>query len=219
MLILFCSTVLLVGPAWCSHICYIGAWDSFMCRRGGPQGAPSVRSPASGKKRPLALPAWTHHARSFSALLVAATALLLRWLGAPVALAAILGLAFGLIGVGLMVALSRRRGAMVHCLTYCPIGALAAWMGKLSPFRIRIAEGCDECGACRLPCRYDALRWDDIRRRRPGPSCTLCGDCLASCRGAKLHYRCPGLRPAAARLAFVALVVALHAASLGLARI
>jgi hypothetical protein len=204
MVILFVSTVLIVGPAWCSHLCYIGAWDSFAAHR---------------RKRPRELPAWTRLARPTAMLLVAATALLLRWLGTKVAVAAALGLAFGLAGVGLTVLLSRRLGVMAHCLTFCPVGALAVWLGKLSPFRIRIAEGCDECGACRLPCRYDALSWEDIRRRRPGPSCTLCGDCLASCRGGQLQYRCPGLRPAAARLAFVALVVALHAASLGLARI
>ena len=28
MLILFAVTVILVGPAWCSHLCYIGAWDN-----------------------------------------------------------------------------------------------------------------------------------------------------------------------------------------------
>ncbi|MEE8590948.1 MAG: 4Fe-4S binding protein, partial [Spirochaetia bacterium] len=27
MPILFVSTIVLVGPAWCSHLCYIGAWD------------------------------------------------------------------------------------------------------------------------------------------------------------------------------------------------
>jgi hypothetical protein len=32
MPILFVSTVLLVGPAWCSHLCYIGAWDNLASR-------------------------------------------------------------------------------------------------------------------------------------------------------------------------------------------
>ena len=27
MPILFLATVVLVGPAWCSHLCYIGSWD------------------------------------------------------------------------------------------------------------------------------------------------------------------------------------------------
>ena len=28
MLFLFLSTVLIVGPAWCSWLCYVGAWDN-----------------------------------------------------------------------------------------------------------------------------------------------------------------------------------------------
>jgi len=38
MTILFISTVVLSGPAWCSHLCYIGAWDGLAAtarRRGG----------------------------------------------------------------------------------------------------------------------------------------------------------------------------------------
>ncbi|MFA6108518.1 MAG: 4Fe-4S binding protein, partial [Candidatus Latescibacterota bacterium] len=35
MLVLFLATVVLVGPAWCSYLCYIGAWDgaASTCRR------------------------------------------------------------------------------------------------------------------------------------------------------------------------------------------
>ncbi|HDJ22855.1 MAG TPA: 4Fe-4S binding protein [Candidatus Aminicenantes bacterium] len=33
MLILFLVTIVLVGPAWCSHLCYVGAWDDIACRR------------------------------------------------------------------------------------------------------------------------------------------------------------------------------------------
>jgi NAD-dependent dihydropyrimidine dehydrogenase PreA subunit len=204
MVILFASTVLLVGPAWCSHLCYIGAWDS---------------AAAQARRRPRALPRWTRAARSVAVPLVVLGALLLRVLGAGPAVAAGFGLGFGLAGVALMLLSSRRTGSMVHCLAFCPVGTVAAWLGKLSPFRIRIADGCDECGACRLRCRYDALRPEDIRRRRPASSCTLCGDCLASCRGGFLHYRCLGLQPTAARAVFVVLVTALQAASLGVARI
>ncbi len=43
MLILFAATVLLVGPAWCSYLCYIGAWDNYA---------------ATAQKRPGRLPSW-----------------------------------------------------------------------------------------------------------------------------------------------------------------
>ncbi len=204
MPILFAATVLLVGPAWCSHLCYVGAWDSAAAHR---------------RRRPQALPRWRHLARSLLLALVVAAALLLRALGASPALAAALGLAFGLGGVAVILLASRRLGAMAHCSVYCPIGPLAAWLGKLSPFRLRLAAGCDGCGRCRLSCRYGALEPADLARRRPGWGCTLCGDCLASCRTRQLEVRFPGLRPGAARALFVVLVVALHAASLGLARI
>lgn len=32
MPILFLSTIVLVGPAWCSHLCYIGSWDGLSAR-------------------------------------------------------------------------------------------------------------------------------------------------------------------------------------------
>ena len=46
MPILFVATVILVGPAWCSHLCYIGAWDNLASgRRPKPKKMPSWRQP------------------------------------------------------------------------------------------------------------------------------------------------------------------------------
>ena len=118
-----------------------------------------------------------------------------------------------------MLVCSRRTGSMVHCTVYCPIGLLAGTLGKLSPFRLRILkDACTDCGACTLTCRYDALRPEDIRARRPGLSCTLCGDCLAACAGRFIEYRLPGLSAARARTVFLVLIVSLHAVFLGVAR-
>lgn len=108
---------------------------------------------------------------------------------------------------------------MIHCVTYCPIGILANWFGKLSPFRVRIKDACTECLICRKVCRYDALNMEDIKKRRPGGSCTLCGDCLSSCKDRWIEYRFLGLKPDRARTLFVILVVVLHAVFLGVARI
>jgi ferredoxin len=204
MVVLFAVTVLLVGPAWCSHVCYIGAWDHAAARL---------------RRKPRPLPRWTGLTRAGVVVVVIVVALLLRGLRVGSVAAGAGALVFGLLGVALMLFLSRHTGAMVHCLAFCPMGALAAWLGALSPFRLRIAPECDECGRCRLACRYDALNADDVHRRRPAQSCTLCGDCLATCPGRHLHYRCLGLRPDRARAAFLLVVVVLHAASMGLARI
>jgi polyferredoxin len=204
MLALFLSTVVLVGPAWCSFICYQGSWDLEAARR---------------TRRPRTLPGPKTALRVAMLLIVVGTTLALRLLGAPLPLAGALALLFGLVGVGLMLLWSRRIGTMAHCALYCPVGLLATWLGKLSPFRVRIGAGCDACGRCTLACRYDALRLDDVRAGRVGAGCTLCGDCMASCPGAQLGYRFPGLSSARARALFVVLVVALHAAALGLARV
>lgn len=205
MVILFAATVFLVGPAWCSQICYLGAWDDRAAR---------------AKRKPFPLPRWRTHLRFGTLALVIAAALALRLAGASALVAGAFALGFGLAGVAVMLLLSRRRGAMVHCLGYCPIGALATTLGRLSPFRVRIAEGCDRCMRCRLACRFDALGREAVARGRPDPAaCTLCGDCLASCPGRFLEYRFWGLRAERARALFLVLVVSLHAASLGLARI
>jgi polyferredoxin len=205
MPILFSATVLLVGPAWCSHLCYIGAWDSALA--------------TSRHGRPSALPRFARFARLAILVAVLATAIGLRVCGASNALAIGLAAGFGLLGVGVMLAFSRRTGAMVHCLVYCPIGLLADVMGKLSPFRLKIGDACNKCGKCTKACRYDALAADDIARKRPALTCSLCGDCVGVCRDGQIGYRFLGLSPARARTVFVTMVAALHAAFLGVARI
>lgn len=207
MPILFTATVVLVGPAWCSHLCYIGAWDDVAAR--GVRGT---------RRRPAGMPSWH---RWLQIGLLAATVVVslgLRAVGAPWQVAVGVGAAFGLGGVAVMALWSRATGVMTHCTSYCPIGVVATTLGRLNPFRVRMSDGCDGCGACASACRYDALRPDHIERRRPGPSCTLCGDCVGRCRGGWMTYRLAGTSWRA-RSAFIALVVALHAGFLGVARL
>jgi NAD-dependent dihydropyrimidine dehydrogenase PreA subunit len=204
MVFLLLGTLLAVGPAWCSHLCYLGAWDDALAGR---------------RRRPLPLPRWRRPLQLAVLGIVAAVAWGLHRAGAPVTLATGLGITFGLIGIGVMVTGSRRTGAMVHCLSWCPIGWLATTVGRVSPFRIRLGDGCDGCAACTPACRYDALNPADLARRRPASSCTLCGDCVGRCRGRHIGYWLPGLGQDAARGVFIALAVALHAATLGVARI
>ncbi len=204
MVFLLLGTLVLVGPAWCSHLCYLGSWDDAAALR---------------RRRPLPLPPWRRVAQLAVLAGITAIALALNWMGASATLATALGLAFGLIGVALMGLWSRRTGAMAHCLVWCPIGWIATAVGRLSPFRIRIGAGCDACAACTPACRYDALNPADLARRRPASSCTLCGDCVGRCRGRHIGYQLPWLSPGAARATFIALVIALQAATLGVARI
>jgi polyferredoxin len=126
---------------------------------------------------------------------------------------------FGLGGVAVMLGLSRRKGSMVHCAAYCPMGICANVLGRLSPWRVKIDDGCSRCGKCSRLCRYSALTPADLEKGRPGLSCTLCGDCVNACPEGRLHYTFPGLARKAARTAFIVAAVALHAVFLGVARI
>ena len=204
MLILFASTVALVGPAWCSWLCYVGAWDGWAC---------------SGRKPAGPLPAWRWPLRLALLGLAGVAPLALRAAGVDTLAAVWIAAGFGLAGVGIMALASRRLGVMVHCSAWCPIGALGSLLGRLNPFRVRMTADCTQCGACARACRYDALTPADIAAGRPGLSCTLCGDCVGACKHAALEYRFPGVSPAASRALFLALVAGMHAAFLGVARI
>jgi polyferredoxin len=204
MAILFFATLLLVGPAWCSHLCYLGAWDHEAARR---------------RRGPAPLPDWAQPLRLALLIGVAGSALTFRAIGVAPGVAGGAAAVFGGVGLGVMVVFSTRVGAMVHCIVYCPIGLLASWLGKISPFRLRIDEQCDRCGACSRICRYDALRPVMIAAGRPGLACTLCGDCVPSCRRGSIGYAFLGLRPEQARLLFVTLVASLHALFVACARL
>ncbi|MEG6549954.1 4Fe-4S binding protein [Desulfocurvibacter africanus] len=204
MAILFGVSALLAGPAWCSHLCYIGAWDDQASRRSGRRPKPMTRT------------AWTVRAA------IAAFAFLAAWpmrqLGVPVGVAVWSAAAFGLAGVGVMLLLSRRRGSMVHCTTYCPMGLAANLLGKLSPWRLRIDKDCGHCGKCAAACRYGALDGSAFTRGKPGLSCSLCGDCLPRCPHGFIRYSFPGVSSTTARAAFLVAMSVLHATFLGVAR-
>jgi ferredoxin len=209
MPVLFLATMVVAGPAWCSHLCYIGAWDNLLARC-----RPKAQIPGQDGPPPHRI-----DSRWYALAATVGVAFALRAIGVGGLPATLLGAAFGLLGVGIMLFASRRRGVMAHCTEWCPIGLLAVKLGKLSPFRLEVREGCRNCGLCLPTCRYGALTGDDLQRGRPGPNCTLCGDCLATCRKDQVVYKFPGLSPAGARKAFVAVVAALHAVFLGVARI
>jgi ferredoxin len=203
MVILFVVTSLLVGPAWCSHLCYVGAWDGVASRQG---------------PRPGPLPAWAGRARVLLLVGVLLTATTLRLLGVGALIAASLAALFGLAGLGLMICWSRRCGTMVHCTLWCPAGLAADLLGRLSPWRIAVNSGCTLCQRCLGACRYHALSVAHLKRGRPGLSCSLCGDCVSACPHAAITYRFPGLAPQTARTAFVGLVTVLHAVFVAVAR-
>ncbi len=205
MPLLFLSTVILAGPAWCSHLCYIGSWDDRLSR---------LR-----KVKIRGNPPWAGKVRAGILILAILIPLVLNFAEVPVMTAVAAGALFGIAGIPVMALISSRRGTMVHCTLYCPVGLAADILGRISPWRIRIDERCNGCGRCTRACRYNALNREDLEKKRPGLSCTLCGDCIPQCDESHIAYTFPGISPERARTAFIVLIVILHTLFLGVARI
>lgn len=204
MLILFLSTTIVIGAAWCSHLCYIGAWDNLISRK---------------MRRPKVLPSWSQPVRIGILLSVVLAALVFQKAGMPSSTATLIAILFGIVGVAIMIFISRKNGVMTHCSVYCPIGLVANLIGKLNPFRIRFTDACDDCGACHSFCRYNALNEIDIQQRKPSLSCTLCGDCLGGCPRDALRYKLFGFSAQRARIVFIVITISLHAVFMGVARL
>jgi polyferredoxin len=203
MTILFLSTVILTGPAWCSHLCYFGAFDNL----------------ASGGKTSREILKHKAAIKSTLLILVIAMAILLRWLNVSMLLATIIAVAFGLTGISIMILISVKRKKMVHCVMYCPVGTVVNIFKHVNPFRMYIDQSCTLCMHCTKFCKYDALNPVDIRNSRPSITCTLCGDCLAGCHHNSIKYKFLNMKPENARNLYLILTISLHAACIALARI
>ncbi len=203
MTLLFLSTIILTGPAWCSHLCYFGAFDNLASK------GKTRKEPFKNKKA----------IKSTLLVLVIAVTLLLRWLNVPLLIATLIAVGFGLTGIGIMIYYSRKAGKMVHCSLYCPVGTVVNVTRYVNPFRLYIDNSCTLCMKCTSFCKFDALNIRDIRNKKPDFSCTLCGDCLAACRDNSIKYRFLNLKPETARRLYLFLTISLHAVFLALGRI
>lgn len=203
MPILFLSTLIISGPAWCSHLCYFGAMDN-------------LASIGKTELKPIHKKFRTKHVLL---LAIIGVILVMRFAGFTSTVTTLVAVAFGIAGIAIMIFISRKKGKMVHCIIWCPIGTLVSYMKYISPFRMYIDDSCTNCMACTRYCNYDALGKEDILKRKPGLTCTYCGDCLASCRTESIRYRFPGLSSLRARNTWIVLTISLHAIFMGLGRI
>ena len=203
MTILFLSTVVLTGPAWCSHLCYLGAFDNI---------ASSGKTSREILKHKGAI-------KSTILVLVIAMALNLRWLNVPLLTSTLIAAAFGITGIGIMILISLKRKKMVHCVMYCPVGTIVNGLKYVNPFRMFIDQSCTLCMHCTKFCKYDALNPADIKNGKPSITCTLCGDCLAGCHHNSIKYKFFSANPERARNIYLLLTISLHAACIALARI
>lgn len=203
MTILFLSTVILTGPAWCSQFCYFGAFDNL----------------ASGGKPVKGVLKHKAAIKSTLLLLVIFMALVLRWLNVGTMVSTLAAIAFGLAGIAVMIFFSYRKNKMVHCALYCPVGTVVNIFKNVNPFRMYIDWSCTLCMNCTRLCRYDALDVKDIKNGKPAIGCTLCGDCLAGCHHNSIKYKFLNLKPQTARNLYLILTISLHASCMALARI
>src|SRR5665647_2019891 len=83
MTILFLSTIILTGPAWCSQLCYFGAFDNLAS--GGKTSKEILRYKGAIKTTILAL--------------VITMALILRWLNVSLLVSTFIAIGFGIVGI------------------------------------------------------------------------------------------------------------------------
>lgn len=208
MPILFLVTILLTGPAWCSHLCYMGGCDLNRARSG--KGFRAFSKPIRGR--------W--YFRLGSVVLVAVAAWLLRFLGAPGWLAVMLVALWGVTGWLLVAFVSPRRRQMIHCNLFCPMGVIVSLLKRINPARLRFDKNrCTRCMRCARACPYAAITQGDLGKGRPAPNCTMCGDCYSACPHGAVEYRFFGLGPSKARTTYIVVVLALYVTFLMLARI
>lgn len=203
MTILFLSTIILTGPAWCSQLCYFGAMDNLASK---------------GKTKFGRIKSWKA-IKTTILLLVISAALLLRWLNVSALYTTLIAVLFGIVGAGVMILFSRKKRRMMHCTLYCPIGTVVNILKPVNPFRMYIDTQCDLCMKCSSYCKYDALGLENIKAKKPGFNCTLCGDCVQACKSSSIKYRFFNLKPETARLLYLFLTISIHATFLALARI
>lgn len=213
MLLLFAATILLLGPAWCSHLCYFGSWDA---------AAADARASGHEAKDKGQKPILLHPVFFRLGMLGLATgcALALRLSGAPLSLAMGCSILLGLLLLPCVLFWSRKYGQACYCTILCPLGLVACVAGRLSPWRVRRTQDCTQCGTCIRVCRYNALDMDRIHRGSPGLSCVLCRDCINVCphQGMELVWAKRRWQGHAQGL-FVSLASALHACFLFLAMV
>lgn len=210
MPILLLSSIVLSGPAWCSHYCYLGAWDGLAARRK----TQDVR--LTKKDREPIRNKWLWKWSFLVLIMVSAIVFRLFGLSGWQTLGPALGLA--ILGIAIMIFFSRKIKKMVHCTTFCPIGTVVNFGRFVSPFRMSIDSSCTSCMKCIPSCPYDALNTNDIKSGNPGLTCTLCGDCVTTCEVDAIRYHFFRLSPIASRNLYLTITITLHILCLGLAR-
>lgn len=205
MPILFISTILITGPAWCSQLCYFGALDNL---------SSGIRNKTKKiDTRPLKA------IKSGALFLFIIAVIMLRVFEVPVKTSAIIAVAFGILGIIVIIIFSSIKGRMIHCIYWCPLGTILNYARFINPFRMYIDNNCSDCMRCAKTCKYLALEKKDIEKRKPGFTCTMCGDCLNSCHSGSIKYKLWNFSPERAQRIYIIITIAVYIVFLNVARI
>lgn len=205
MPILFTITVLLTGPAWCSQLCYFGALDNLS--------ASIKKKKQKSKKQKLLV------IKNVALFVFIVSVVALRMLDLPLNTIIIIASSFGIIGVLVVLIFSPQKGKMTHCIYYCPLGTILSYSRFINPFRMYIDDNCTNCMLCTSSCKYQALEIENVLKRKPGFTCTMCGDCIDTCHTNSIKYKFFRLSPEKARTLYLILTISIYVVFLNVARI
>lgn len=177
-------SVLSLGTAWCSMLCYFGPFDALAC----------------GNKRMRPLPPFLRSCLRWGRIMLLFFGIgMTYWLSLSdlqTEIVLSIAISYGVLSMMIMAGISRRYGVMLHCSTACPMGLIVSVCGRLSPWRLKVdRQRCNDCGRCEQACRWQAITAETRAQGRPLLRCTLCRDCIGSCSRKALSLRCAGLDP------------------------
>jgi tetratricopeptide (TPR) repeat protein/ferredoxin len=80
-------------------------------------------------------------------------------------------------------------GMKGFCTYACPYGGFFAVADKLSPFRIRVTDACNQCGHCTATCTSNVLVHAEVKEYKMvvDPGCMKCMDCISVCPNDALY--------------------------------
>src|SRR5437868_2701917 len=77
------------------------------------------------------------------------------------------------------------------CCTYaCPYGGFFSLADKLSPWKIRVTDACNQCGHCTATCTSNVLVHAEVKQYKAvvDPGCMKCMDCISVCPNDALYF-------------------------------
>lgn len=203
MTILFLSTLLISGPAWCSQLCYFGAIENIFVKR-------------KSKKT------YSNNFRSRLTIFVifVSIVLVLRLLKLNSLYATIIAICFAFGSLFVIVFFSIPKGKMFHCTYYCPVGFIVSFYSKLYPIKININNNCDNCGKCVSLCKYSSINFDENQKKMKTTfGCTNCGDCIDVCHSNAISYNFYNNQLSNYKNIWIILSVVIHTVFIAFARI